>query len=100
MGACQRSSISTLALVLLAALLQPHSTSACTSFVLEAADGSAVYGRTMEWGTFDLRSRLIIVPRGHRFEGHTPDGKPGFPGRASMAQSPSTRLRRTYSQME
>lgn len=78
MGTYRRFSISTLALVLLAALLQPHSTSACTSFVLVAADGSPVYGRTMEWGTFDLRSRLVIVPRDHRFEAHTPDGKPGL----------------------
>ena len=51
---------------------------ACTSFVLKAADGSAVYGRTMEWGTFDLNSRLVIIPQGHEFVGHTPDGKEGL----------------------
>jgi choloylglycine hydrolase len=53
-------------------------TLACTSFVLQAEDGAAVYGRTMEWGTFDLKSRLVIVPRGHEFIGHTPDGKAGL----------------------
>jgi choloylglycine hydrolase len=54
------------------------SVSACTSIVLKAEDGTAVYGRTMEWGTFDLNSRLVIVPREHKFVGHTPDGKPGI----------------------
>lgn len=65
----------------LLALVAPgvvHETaSACTSIVLIADDGAAVYGRTMEWGAFDLNSRVAIVPRGHEFEGHTPDGKPG-----------------------
>ncbi len=41
--------------------------SACTSIVLEANDGAVVYGRTMEWGAFDLNSRLVIVPRGYEF---------------------------------
>jgi choloylglycine hydrolase len=50
---------------------------ACTSIVIEANDGAAVYGRTMEWGMFDLNSRLVIVPRGYQFQAHTPDGKPG-----------------------
>ena len=51
---------------------------ACTSIALEAADGAIVYGRTMEWGAFDLNSRLVVVPRGHEFTGHTPDGKAGL----------------------
>lgn len=51
---------------------------ACTSFILEVDDGAAVYGRTMEWGAFDLHSRLVVVPQGHEFVGQTPDGKPGL----------------------
>lgn len=51
---------------------------ACTSIVLMADDGAAVYGRTMEWGAFDLNSRVVMVPRGYAFQGHTPDGKPGY----------------------
>ena len=51
---------------------------ACINIVLKAEDGTAVYGRTMEWGTFDLNSRLVIVPREYEFVGHTPDGKPGI----------------------
>jgi choloylglycine hydrolase len=52
--------------------------SACTSFALIAQDGALVYGRTMEWGAFDLKSRVVITPRGTAFTGTTPDGKPGL----------------------
>ena len=51
---------------------------ACTSIALRAEDGAVVYGRTMEWGAFDLNSRVTIIPRGYEFHGHTPDGKPGL----------------------
>lgn len=36
----------------------------CTSFNVAAQDGSWLYGRTMEWGGFDLKSSLALVPRG------------------------------------
>ncbi len=49
----------------------------CTGIRLIAADGSTVYGRTMEWGAFDLNSRVAIVPRGHAFAGLTPEGSRG-----------------------
>ena len=55
---------------------------ACTSTALIAEDGSVVYGRTMEWGAFDLKSRVTIIPRGYEFHGHTPDGKPGLSWKA------------------
>lgn len=51
---------------------------ACTGVTLRAKDGAVVYGRTMEWGTFDLHSRVIIIPRGSAFTGATPDKKPGL----------------------
>lgn len=51
---------------------------ACTGITLKAADGAVLYGRTMEWGEFDLQSRVMIVPRGFKFIGETPDGKPGI----------------------
>jgi choloylglycine hydrolase len=66
---------SLLALSLL--MIYPQAASACTSIALKAEDGTVVYGRTMEWGAFDLNSRVAIVPRGHVFQGTTPDGKPG-----------------------
>jgi len=55
-----------------------ESASACTSIALAAGDGTVVYGRTMEWGAFDLNSRVAIIPRGYQLQGHTPDGKPGL----------------------
>lgn len=45
--------------------------------VLIAKDGGVVYGRTMEWGSFDMRSRVTIIPRGFTFTGLTPDGENG-----------------------
>jgi len=41
---------------------------ACTGITLKAEDGSVVYGRTLEWGAFDLHSKIAIVPRGYKFE--------------------------------
>ena len=55
-----------------------ESASACTSIALVAEDGTVVYGRTMEWGAFDLNSRVAVIYRGYQFQGHTPDGKPGL----------------------
>ncbi len=52
--------------------------SACTGITLRAKDEAVVYGRTLEWGTFDLLSRILIIPRGYKFVGKTPDGKKGM----------------------
>ena len=51
---------------------------ACTGITLRAKDGAIVFGRTMEWGSFDLHSRLVIVPRGHQYQSEMPDGKHGL----------------------
>ena len=51
---------------------------ACTGVTLRAGDGSVVFGRTLEWGSFDLMSRLAVVPRGYVYATHMPDGKPGL----------------------
>lgn len=51
---------------------------ACTGITLRAKDGAVVFGRTLEWGSFDLKSRLVIVPRGYEYKAATPDGRPGF----------------------
>jgi choloylglycine hydrolase len=52
--------------------------SACTGVTLKAGDGSVVFGRTLEWGSFDLMSRLEVVPRGVAYKTHMPDGKAGL----------------------
>jgi choloylglycine hydrolase len=54
----------------------------CTGITLKAQDGSVLYGRTMEWGTFDLNSRIIVLPRGMEFTGATPDGRDGLKWKA------------------
>jgi choloylglycine hydrolase len=51
---------------------------ACTAITLKAMDGAVLFGRTMEWGAFDLNGRVIVIPRGHAFTAQTPDGKPGL----------------------
>lgn len=53
-------------------------TSACTGIKLQAKDGAVLYGRTLEWGAFDLYSRILIIPRGYKFVGETPEGKNGI----------------------
>ena len=48
--------------VALAAMLFTVAVEACTSFILKAQDGSPIYGRTLEWGLFDFKSNLVMVP--------------------------------------
>ncbi len=59
-----------------------NAANACTGITLKAQDGAVVYGRTMEWGTFDLGSRVVIIPRGYPLTGQTPDQKPGMSWKA------------------
>jgi choloylglycine hydrolase len=59
-------------------MLTVQNLAACTGVTLKAKDGSVVYGRTMEWGSFDLNSQVVIYPRGYKFTAHTPDKKPGL----------------------
>jgi choloylglycine hydrolase len=70
---------SLLSVAIVAALTVTQATSvrACTGIRLIAKDGSSVYGRTMEWGAFDLKSRVAIIPRGYKFTGLTPEGHNG-----------------------
>jgi choloylglycine hydrolase len=57
---------------------------ACTGIRLTAQDGTVVRGRTLEFG-FDLKSNIIMVPRGFERVGITPDGKPGMKWNAKYA---------------
>lgn len=50
----------------------------CTGITLIAGDGSVVFARTLEWGAFDLNSRVMIVPRGQAFAGEVPGGGEGL----------------------
>lgn len=67
-----------IALTIAALFLAGQQLLACTGITLRAKDGAILYGRTMEWGSFDLQSRLVFIPRGLAYTGATPDGKPGI----------------------
>ncbi|WP_044201201.1 linear amide C-N hydrolase [Flammeovirga sp. OC4] len=64
-------------LTLCFALLLNSTVFACTGIRLIAEDGSVRYGRTMEWGAFDLFSKVTIVPQNYVFKGLTPEGNNG-----------------------
>jgi choloylglycine hydrolase len=51
---------------------------ACTGISLFTTDGDPVHARTIEWGGFDLRSKLIVSPRGHAFTSALPMEKRGL----------------------
>ena len=51
---------------------------ACTGLRLIGDDGTTVFGRTQEWGKFDLHAQAAVVPRGQSFQSKMPDGKNGF----------------------
>jgi choloylglycine hydrolase len=56
----------------------PRAAQACTGITLRGADGSVIFGRTLEWGTFDMLPRLAAVPAGTALTAQAmPDGKPG-----------------------
>ena len=46
----------------------------CTGIRLKAQNGSIVYGRSMEWGAFDLNSNVCVIPKDYPFKGTTPEG--------------------------
>jgi choloylglycine hydrolase len=50
---------------------------ACTGISLKAEDGSAIRGRTLEFG-FPMQSNVLIVPAGKEMNGTLPDGGKGL----------------------
>ena len=72
-----KNSIKLSVVVSLLLLIGSIDTNACTGIRLIAKDGGIVYGRSMEWGAFDLNTRVTIIPRGNTFKGLTPDGNNG-----------------------
>lgn len=59
-------------------LLVPPSISACTGVKLVGADGTVVFGRTQEWGKFDLKPRLAVYPRQTGFQAVLTGGTKGI----------------------
>ncbi|WP_442481518.1 linear amide C-N hydrolase [Aeoliella sp. SH292] len=58
-------------------LVATEAANACTGIRLIAGDGTVIHARTLEFG-MDLHSEVIVVPRGFKRVGTTPDGKPGM----------------------
>lgn len=65
-------------LVVIASFFFSPASIACTGLRLIARDGSVIFARTMEWGTFDLKSRVVVVPRNFALQDKMPDGKNGL----------------------
>ncbi len=61
-----------------------QSVQACTGIRLTAADGTVVHARTMEFA-IDIKSDVMMVPRGYARTGTTPDGKEGLKWKAKYA---------------
>ncbi|QJB58324.1 linear amide C-N hydrolase [Pseudodesulfovibrio sp. zrk46] len=51
---------------------------ACTGIQLEGFDGTVVFGRTQEWGKFDLEPKIAVYSKGQLVKSSTPDGKDGI----------------------
>jgi choloylglycine hydrolase len=59
-------------------------TYACTGISLATTTGEYIQGRSIEWGQFDLNSKLIVSPRGHAYTSTLPDGKAGLGRESSL----------------
>jgi choloylglycine hydrolase len=59
-------------------LVTASSSYACTGVCLVGEDNTAVFGRTQEWGKFDLHGKAGVIPRDTLFQGKTPQGKNGL----------------------
>ncbi|HWG41245.1 MAG TPA: choloylglycine hydrolase family protein [Gemmataceae bacterium] len=55
----------------------PSTTPACTGITIKPKDGSIIFARTLEFG-MDLKSNILIVPRGKEFVGTAPSDKAGL----------------------
>lgn len=54
-----------------------HPVHACTGIAINAADGTKLLARTIEWKGGNLESKLIVLPRGMQNTALTPAGKNG-----------------------
>ncbi|MFN1617506.1 linear amide C-N hydrolase [Vibrio rotiferianus] len=96
MGLLKKSLQKVLSLSMLIPALHFGGALACTSIAVKATDGAVVYGRTMEWGAFDLNSRVAVVPRGYEFQASTPEGKNGMKWKAKYGTVALDALEKDY----
>jgi choloylglycine hydrolase len=55
----------------------PTAALACTGITVKPKDGSIIFARTLEFGT-DLKSNIIVVPRGQDYVASAPGNRPGL----------------------
>lgn len=73
------------------AAVGPSTAPACTGITIKPKDGSIIFARTLEFG-MDLKSNILIVPRGKEFVGMLRATRRGFAGRPNMGSLESTPL--------
>ena len=93
----------TLLFACLICMLATDTSLACTGLKLVGNDGTVVFGRTQEWGKFDLNPHIAAYPRNATFQSTTPDGgkgiawksKYGFVGVLLMGRAINTGMNET-----
>jgi choloylglycine hydrolase len=60
------------------ALSQAPAATACTGISLATTGGEHVQARTIEWGNFNLNSKLIVSSQGHSYTSKLPENKDGL----------------------
>src|SRR6056297_3978225 len=73
----RENSCNLVAVFLIATSLMCQPLVACTGITLRSGNGSVVFGRTLEWGSFDMKSRLVIVPRDFQYKSQLENGQIG-----------------------
>src|SRR3954470_2459383 len=63
--------------VLSQAVACPSLVQACTGITIKPKDGSVVFARTLEFAE-DIKSNIIVIPRGKEYVGTAPGDRPGL----------------------
>src|SRR5580658_6708131 len=63
--------------VLSQAIACPSLVYACTGITIKTKDGSIIFARTLEFA-LDIKSDIIVIPRGMPYAGTVPGDKPGL----------------------
>jgi choloylglycine hydrolase len=66
-----------LGIVAFTALVASSPSPACTGITIKPKDGSIIFARTLEFAV-DLKSNILVVPRGKTFLGTAPGDQPGL----------------------
>lgn len=65
-----------------AIILSVSSIEACTGITLKTTEKNTIQARTIEWGEYNLNSKIIVSPRGKEFQSTMPTGKKGMKWKA------------------